>query len=40
MRTIAQMRELLRLAKILGFTDDVEHWTQQIAEAEAKADAL
>ncbi len=33
-RTIAQMRELLRMAEALGFTDDVAHWRFEIARAE------
>jgi hypothetical protein len=32
--TLAQMRELLRIAKQLGFADEIEHWENEIARAE------
>ena len=37
---LAQLREALRLATILGFEDDVEHWKNEIAKAEGRADAV
>lgn len=32
--TLVQMRELLRMAKQLGFADDVRHWESEIATFE------
>lgn len=37
---IAQLRELLSLARQLGFQDDVEHWEAEIAAAERAQSAV
>lgn len=36
--SIAQMKEALRLARQLGFWDDVVHWETEIRKAEASND--
>lgn len=33
-RTKAQIQELLRLAKLLGFQDDIDHWTSELKKLE------
>lgn len=35
--TVAQLKELIRLAEILGFQDDVAHWTGILKEKESNA---
>lgn len=36
MATKAQLEEALRLAKALGFQDDVEHWTKELKKLEER----
>ncbi len=31
---LAELREALRLARLLGFSDDVNHWKSEIEKAE------
>lgn len=32
--TKAQIKELLRLATLLGFQDDIDHWTAELKKLE------
>lgn len=32
--TIAQVKQLLSMAKQLGFQDDIEHWTAELKKLE------
>lgn len=34
-----ELREMIKLAKALGFQDDVEHWTAELQKLNEKKDA-